>query len=606
MCISGGVRQRLHLDKKPDPVDVAKRERTASQSLATARAPVREHKRSLNEVLRGFVRDGRISAEEAAEAARGSANTSDEDRRELSSWGLSGSSGDHPKNTARDIKRKLQKRNTAPPLYARKIPFWNPKTCVQYEDTMYFQLPHETVDALVDEGIDVTTLPEDSPLNDTRERWRKKANDIAPNSPIAVIQAWGDSAVMTVRDSIYVVLFSLMSGNWKTRVVFGAWSKKLACGCGCYGRHTFDAIWSVFGWSLAILRTKIWPTHRDDGVAFEDSTQVGDKWRAARAIEMRVLNCWGACLNVCGDWQFYKQVFALCGWKAEGFLKCCCFRCKANKGKLNFRDGTMGAKWRNTIITHLAYVTAAHFTSGYVSAIFGFPLFEFAYITVDVMHAGCLGALPAALGNTYWELFRKFGGTIASPDEALGDLLTLIRQAGKAAHLDNPPINNLTMGMIKNSGKPPKMKTKAAESRYLLTATVYLLKHIEPPTNDHDRTRLHMLEAIADMYLEFKSWGDLSAQKIGKCARQHVILYRVLSDEAAVLECVPSADQIAWRMYPKHHLMIHAAEDDVKLFGNPTTVWNYMNESCIGDVVKTSQKCHVGALHRTVVEKLRS
>eukprot|EP00959_Pyramimonas_sp_CCMP1952_P465494 9488408-Pyramimonas_sp.AAC.1 len=60
-----------------------------------------------------------------------------------------------------------------------------------------------------------------------------------------------------------------------------------------------------------------------------------------------------------------------------------------------------------------------------------------------------------------------------------------------------------------------------------------------------------------------------------------------------------------WRVYPKHHALQHTLEDQVQTAGCPALVWNYADESFIGDAVDLAESLHGLALHRTLVSKYR-
>ena len=56
--------------------------------------------------------------------------------------------------------------------------------------------------------------------------------------------------------------------------------------------------------------------------------------------------------------------------------------------------------------------------------------------------------------------------------------MTMIRTASRQVAVDlQPPINHLTLTMIKQPKKGPKFKLKAAEARHMLPVTESILKH---------------------------------------------------------------------------------------------------------------------------------
>eukprot|EP00959_Pyramimonas_sp_CCMP1952_P459283 9478004-Pyramimonas_sp.AAC.1 len=51
-----------------------------------------------------------------------------------------------------------------------------------------------------------------------------------------------------------------------------------------------------------------------------------------------------------------------------------------------------------------------------------------------------------------------------------------------------PPIRNLTIGMIRAEGKAPRLKTQAAEGRHLVPVVAYMLEHLLPLDSPHEHT----------------------------------------------------------------------------------------------------------------------
>ena len=196
-------------------------------------------------------------------------------------------------------------------------------------------IPYE----VIDDGIELSgaalsdycELPVDNPLEDTKKKWCE--DEKAPyNDDIAIVGIWGDSAQFFTRDSILVLLFNLLSGTLSRRKRFPicAWSKRMACQCGCQGRCTLDGIWRGTTWFMKAWACKWYPSVRDDGVRFDMSNRPGDISRAAWAKSRRRMKVRGAIGQKRGDWQWLNAAFGLCGWRPEGALGRCCHKCFAN------------------------------------------------------------------------------------------------------------------------------------------------------------------------------------------------------------------------------------------------------------------------------------
>ena len=159
-------------------------------------------------------------------------------------------------------------------------------------------------------------------------------------SNVAAIALWGDSAVFTKRDSLHLLLFTVLSGPCRRRFWICGFNKKVLCQCGCFGRCTYDSIWAVIAWMFRALLAKQYPACDHTGQAFPPGSQ-----RACLAG--KPLRVGGACIAKCGDWQWFKAVLGLRGWRGEGQGKHMCWICSAGfNDHHNCYDFSLNATWR--------------------------------------------------------------------------------------------------------------------------------------------------------------------------------------------------------------------------------------------------------------------
>ena len=159
----------------------------------------------------------------------------------------------------------------------------------------------------------------------------------------------------------------------------------------------------------------------------------------------------------------------------KGEHRACCWKCRANFTSIPFTDFSGGALWRSTLVRNGQYLLEQFQNGGYVSKLFDIPGFEAEYISADLMHCSDLGVLQYLLGSVLLELFYEMGGAVTRPEPVLGEIVLLIKKASKALQQDRPPINTLTMTMIRGRSGP-KLKTKAAEGRSLLNCVEFILR----------------------------------------------------------------------------------------------------------------------------------
>jgi hypothetical protein len=74
-----------------------------------------------------------------------------------------------------------------------------------------------------------------------------------------------------------------------------------------------------------------------------------------------------------------------------------------------------------------------------------------------------------------------------------------------------------------------------------------MLRKFFPSETRHRHVRLHCVDCLCTIYGEMSDWGDASPAKVGKLARQHVVLFAELSRDALAVDvstpfwnCTPS------------------------------------------------------------------
>ena len=62
---------------------------------------------------------------------------------------------------------------------------------------------------------------------------------------MAALRIWGDHAEYHTRDSLGLIMFSVMTGKVRRRFLICGFSKRSQCRCGCKGQCTFQTVWDV-------------------------------------------------------------------------------------------------------------------------------------------------------------------------------------------------------------------------------------------------------------------------------------------------------------------------------------------------------------------------
>ena len=218
--------------------------------------------------------------------------------------------------------RKLSKRSNMPPVYSFKGLYWDKKGNRNFEDAIYALLPWEITEgqAYPDNTTEDPCLVDEShPLYATRKGWAAK-NGVDDHEHLAAYTLWGDAARM-LDDQLYLLLWSCLSGSVAERFWICAFTKRIMCACGCYGRHTFERVWDLVAWIFGVLLAQTWPAVRHDGVRFAKSLLPGDKWRASMAGKRFHFPSYLAQKRA--DWAWNKQALNVCGWVDTKLKRCC-------------------------------------------------------------------------------------------------------------------------------------------------------------------------------------------------------------------------------------------------------------------------------------------
>ena len=237
----------------------------------------------------------------------------------------------------------------------------------------------------------------------------------------------------------------------------------------------------------------------------------------------------------------------------------------------------------------------------------GLELLSNAFNNQAIMHASDLGVLLYLEGCILFDLFKyHMKGAISTPTAELRDLTSMIRQAGKALHLDTPAINGkLSMTMIKGKGAP-KLKVKASQARKLLSCLVYILQNFIPLETNYQQTRLHCVMHFESMYRNLKEWGGLhSGLTAAVHARKGLLLMAELQHMNLEWARHHRNGFFLYKFYPKMHQLLHIVETQIPAHGNPMLCWCYPDESEIGASIKVAEALHVSKLHRSVIRKHR-
>ena len=275
-----------------------------------------------------------------------------------------------------------------------------------------------------------------------------------------------------MRDSLEQFSWNMCADPSGARIVFTAIPKKF-CGAG-----TYDRLMEIFSWSMIQLLHGKMPSVRHDGADFT-SSDASRKKLVGKAIPLKAV-----LVQVRGDWAFYKGVFNFPAWSNE----MCCWLCRATKGKgsrFDIRLCSDTASWRYARYKpgefELMLANAQK-----LSPLFKSPGLEIAHFMIDWLHCADLGVSQTILGNVLFEALDILWPGLTHKEQIQGLWMKMKTWYSK----QDPPsrLDGLTYEMLKLPGKGPKLRSKAAECRYLLpfgvvvakeSNTVVVIKHLK-------------------------------------------------------------------------------------------------------------------------------
>ena len=121
--------------------------------------------------------------------------------------------------------------------------------------------------------------------------------------------------------SVYLLLFTCLSGIYRQRFWIISFSSRNICQCGCGGRHTFDACFDVIAWSIRALISGEFPACDNLNIPFPTDSYRGKLAGVKFGFH-------AALIRKYADWAWFKQALALRGWQGQGSEGKCCWLCE--------------------------------------------------------------------------------------------------------------------------------------------------------------------------------------------------------------------------------------------------------------------------------------
>ena len=488
-----------------------------------------------------------------------------------------GASGKASKNLARDCKRTATKGIDFPKPYLAQIPLGQgecePPVLVDYP----FMLPHEVLyHMMMVRGMDIKVAScvedrLDQKLGAMKLQFCKRFQKNPDTCLCLGFHGDGVPYTKSLKSaSVAVFNWNLLNALDSERHLFATVPEDKVCACGCHGRHTIDAMLSIFAWSMKIMLGGVHPLTRHDNEPL-DAQRSG--------LAGMPLGFTGGLFQARGDWSWYQHIFGFPGWTG----KVICWRCKATSDDtMPYWDFSPGAKWRTNRYKAGCFFKAQRLAGSHVSPLFSCPGYTLDMVCIGVMHCVDLGVTQEVLGNIFSEFMDK-GGLPGSTQKIRCEALWKKLQNWYKVYNPTSQIQTLNVKKFKKGdGSAPSLKGKAAESRHLTPFAVHLAQelHLKYDT-EHTLHVLQCATALMDFYKVLSDWqcGDVAGLCQVVCSE-----YSWLNQEAWL------HSKNAWRIKPKFHMFQEMCQFQSFELGNPRGFWEYKDEDFVGWVSKLARR----------------
>ena len=206
------------------------------------------------------------------------------------------------------------------------------------------------------------------------------------------------------------------------------------------------------------------------------------------------------------------------------------------------------------------------------------------------------------LGNSLDLLFIRIGGVRSRRWPFCQAITTLIKTASKMSNEEKSPLNKLTYGMFRpGKSKQPCLKCKAAHARHMLPLILYMFENIYFQEDNVGEVHLQTLNHCNDMYNSLYAWKETGSTAARDSMVHHGRMFLILYEELYNLAFTMKKYSHMWKWKPTFHHVDHILAE---VFDhNPALLWNYRDESAIGEAVKVAENCHLNTIHRLDMER---
>ena len=229
-------------------------------------------------------------------------------------------------------------------------------------------------------------------------------------------------------------------------------------------------------------------------------------------------------------------------------------------------------------------------------------------VMVDILHTIDQGVGSHIVANIIWYyavLMAVFGGATYAEriNRCENDLKLWYKRTRSKYRLQG----RLTAERVRASGDWPKLKAKAAATRYLAAYALDLalrfarVESLDEFTRNHDQRSIAVCQLLVEFYdiiaRESQYLSDNAKLRLPILGNQLAAIYSQLATM-----CFNRSLRL-WKVTPKLHLFLHLVIHQAPVLGNPRFWWVYGDEDLVGHMIGIAEGVHPTTLAASVLAK---
>jgi len=230
-----------------------------------------------------------------------------------------------------------------------------------------------------------------------------------------------------------------------------------------------------------------------------------------------------------------------------------CWLCKASKkGRFAFTKCGPSAAWRTARYSDAQFLAMQLKENITPSCLFSCPGFTISMVCIGALHCLDAGVTADIIGNILWEAVLWLGLPGRTQKLRVIPLWRMMQQFYKDNSVKGG-LQGLTILMIKQQGKSPKIRCKAAQARHLIGFASLVAQQLHDRwQSDHTRLVLQVATCLEQLQLVMdKAWDP----EVARALSVQVATGFVKLNQEALGELKLGAKLQRWRVKPKLHMM---------------------------------------------------